>query len=399
VIEDTLLISCPGADGGLFVVNGETCVRISSRATTGISSTCDRLIFAYQGDDGKSVRVISDGWTKEIKLSESRLDLHDVLFWQDRTYVVATETNSVFSMDANFTQVDSWCLPGDSDSSHLNSIIFYDGRLLVSVFGRFKHHREYKNGTVGRGEVIDIQTGETFIGGLSQPHSLTVIGNLLYLCNSEEQRVRVYRGSELLQQIDVSGYARGLAISNENVYVGISLSRNAESLMSSSKAATIMELDSSTMQLKSKISLPCREIYGIRVVTDVKGLFPHLLVDLVEEKVKADELSIQYKRGYESYLREHERLVHEIRETKAKNDLLSQEIGETKAKNDLLSQEIGKTKAKNDLLSQEIGKTKAKNDLLSQELENVLTAIQENYQSKYWRFTKHLLLTMDKIKR
>ncbi len=350
MINDILLISCPNVDGGLFMVNGETCVRLSNRATTGMSVSGNTLVIAYQDNDGKSIRVIKDGWTKEIGLGDSRLDFHDVFFWQGKTYVVATETNSVLLLNENYEQLDAWRLPGENDALHLNSITLYEDRLLASVFGRFQYQREYKKGSIERGEVIDIQTGETFIDGLSQPHSLTVMDDLLYICNSEERQVRVYHGSELLQQIDVPGYTRGLEISGENIYVGISLTRNESPHKRGVDTATIIVLDRETMQQKDKISLPCSEIYNILTIPDTIDLFPHILIDLADEKVKSDELLAQYQQGFESYKRGYETYKREYESYKIEN-------------------------------------------------ENLIHKIEDMRQSKSWRFTKPFRIMRNKIRR
>lgn len=299
--KDTLLISCPGGDGGLFMLKGATCVRLSPRATTGLFVSDGRLLMAYQGAGGKSLRVIAEDRAEEILLDANPLDLHDVLFVDGKIYVVGTETNSVICFDQGFQKLESWGLPGENDASHINSVAVYQGKLLASIFGRFRHHREYKLGTMGRGEVVDIKTGETFIGGLSQPHSLTVVGDLLYLCSSEEGKLMIYRGSQVVGEVALSGYARGLAVSDDSLYVGISLSRNAENYPNYSGSSVVMVLDKDDQKLIRSMPLPCSEIYDIRIVNDVCGIFPDLLVDMVEEKKKIEDDLGHYRNGYESY--------------------------------------------------------------------------------------------------
>ncbi|MGB4813047.1 MAG: DUF4915 domain-containing protein [Methylophilaceae bacterium] len=286
MIEDTLLISCPGADGGLFIINTDsTFIRISSRATTGLFVDNNELIFAYQTDDGKSIRVVNNHKIKdEIILSDKRLDLHDVLVSNEKLYVVATDLNSVICLDKLFKETSSWSLPGENDSAHINSVAVYDGRLLASVFGRFTKHREYKNGTIGLGEIVDIQSGETYISGLSQPHSLTPINDLLYVCSSEEKELRIYRKRELIKKILLPGYARGVAISGDNIYVGISISRNAEYIDGRLKSAAVAVIDSKTKQLKNSFNLPCMEIYDIRVVTESNNVLQQLLIHSLAER-------------------------------------------------------------------------------------------------------------------
>jgi len=237
------------------------------------------------------------------------MDLHDLLVSDGHTYAAATESNSVMCFDGDLNNTASWGLSGEHDSAHLNSVAFYRGELLASVFGRFQRHREYKEGTRGRGEVVNIQTGETLINGLSQPHSLTVVDDLLYLCSSEDREVRVYRGQELLQKISVPGYARGLAVGAESIYVGLSLSRNAPAAGQGAGGASIAKINRQTMQLEELVQLAAHEIYDIRIINRASWVLPHVLSESVDDRVRylMDSLTL-YKRGYESYKSTHDDL-------------------------------------------------------------------------------------------
>lgn len=309
MIEDTLLVSCPGEDGGLFVANGRAGARVSSRPITGVHVGNGQLIYAYQENGGKSVRVFADGRTEERKLSNEPMDLHDLLNVDGYTYAAVTESNSVVCFDGDLERTAVWELPGENDSAHLNSVTLYQGHLLASVFGRFQRHREYKDGTRGRGEVVDIKTGQTFISGLSQPHSLTVVDDLLYLCSSEDREVRVYRGQELLHKIPVPGYARGLAVTTENVYVGLSLSRNAPITEQRASGATIAVIDKNTLQLTESLQLSAHEIYDVRIISRASWVLPHILAESVDDQVQSlMEALALYKRGYEAYKSTHDDL-------------------------------------------------------------------------------------------
>lgn len=300
--KDTLLVSCPGVGGGLFVLNGSACARISARPITGVFVGNRQLLIGYQQDGGSSVRALINGLMEERMLSADPMDLHDLFVSDDHIYAAVTEDNKVVCFDINLQFVSAWGLEGEKDAAHLNSVAVYQGRLLASVFGRFQHHREYKNGTLGRGEVVDIQTGETFISGLSQPHSLTTVGDLLYLCSSEDKEVRVYHGNDLLRQIPVPGYARGLAIGTKYIYVGISLSRNAPAGEKGSAGASIAVLEKETMSLVDLLQLQANEIYDIRNINEASWVLPYLLSDPDDKQVRflIDSLSL-YQRGYESY--------------------------------------------------------------------------------------------------
>src|SRR5690606_8071600 len=118
-----------------------------------------------------------------------------------------------------------WTLPGEPDSLHLNSLAMHRGRLLVSVFGDFDRHRGYKGLTRGAGRVLDLETGEAVVEGLSQPHSLKSDGDLLWLCDSEAHMQRAFDGAREMVAPPLGGYPRGLLLAGDVIHVGLSRAR------------------------------------------------------------------------------------------------------------------------------------------------------------------------------
>jgi hypothetical protein len=301
-IDDTLLISCPNLDGGLVAVNGRCSTRLSARAVTGLFVGDSVLLCAYQDSGGNVVGHFSNNNFNTVLLSDSFMDLHDVYFSDGIIYMAVTDNNSVFSFDCNLNIISKWSLPGENDAVHLNSVVVYDEQLLASIFGRFKRNREYKDGTRGRGEVVNIRTGETYISGLSQPHSLTVVGDFLYLCSSEDKELRIYRKKELIHKINVNGYARGIAVSKNKIYVGISLSRNLIIPVESDKSCVVV-IDNKSKKIDGFVPIESKEIYDIRLVNDFSWIFPHV-VDIkyfCDQISRLEEQLALYKQGYESY--------------------------------------------------------------------------------------------------
>lgn len=304
MIQDTLLISCPGDTGGLFIANGKASARLTYRPTTGLFVGEDELLFSYQDRGGKSIRAYRDGRAFEWDISTTPMDLHDLKILDGHLYAVNTEDNNIVRLDTYFKSLKTWPLPWETekDSAHLNSVTLYRNRLLGSVFGRFTRHRQYKEGTAGLGEVVDLETGETFISGLSQPHSLTVHDGLLYLCSSEDSELRIYDGNQLQKKIRLPGYTRGLAITEDTIYVGMSASRNSESASSGLGTATIAIIDRETFSHSNSLGIGCREIYDIRVMNDAAWMIPHAMDNSTEEKILKLEHDLEaYKSGYEAY--------------------------------------------------------------------------------------------------
>jgi exonuclease VII small subunit len=354
MIEDTLIVSCPGQKGGLFVVSKDGSVRLSTRPITGLHIKNGQLIYAYQDNGGNSVRTFLSDRTGEVALSSEPMDIHDITIIQDRIYAAATEDNSVICFDLNLNKINEWRLPGEHDSTHLNSVAIYRGQFLASIFGRFQFHRQYKEGTIGQGEVVNIKNGETVIGGLSQPHSLMVCDNLLYLCNSENKEVRVYSGNEVLQIIPVDGYVRGLAVGARNLYAGLSLSRNIAEEEQKLTSAAIAVINRKSMKVQDLIDIPALEIYDIKIAEPNVELFPHLLADLVIEFQRLEELNALYQRGYESYKRANDHLEN-------KNKTLQTANAQLENQNKALQTANAQLENGNQALQQEIDTLRFKN--------------------------------------
>lgn len=265
-LEDSLLVSSPGV-GGLIYLEGKNQVVLSTQAVTGIYSSSEELILAPQADGGRFVIQAKAGSAKKTALSSRPMDTHDALKVEDSIYIGVTQTNEIIRFDSNFNQKESWRLPGEEDSSHLNSITIYRGRLIASIFGNFTQYRQYKEGTEGLGRIYDVRTGETLVAGLSQPHSLTVVDDLLYFCNSQQKQLVIYDGERVISTTILPGYARGLAVGDRYIYVGISLSRNIDTELHELTSGAISILDRNTMECIGIKLLPFREVYDIRIIT------------------------------------------------------------------------------------------------------------------------------------
>jgi len=301
--KDSLLVSCPG-EGGLIFVGPAGCRTLSEQPATGLYWSDPLLLSGCQDDGGRELWVVKEGTPKKLQLSEDAMDIHDVYVHEDRIYIAATEQNSVICFTMDLEKVESWDLPGEHDSSHLNSVVFYEGRILASVFGRFHTNRQYKEGTAGLGQVIDVRSGETYLDGLSQPHSLTVDGDLLYLCSSEDKQLRVYKGKTLIDTVDLPGYARGIGVSDSTLYIGISRSRNIADSAHSMSTGAIVPVDKKTMQPSQLYSIDLPEIYDIRVVPKQNQLFM-LTAEILNETItelKAARTELKAARGEKDYL-------------------------------------------------------------------------------------------------
>lgn len=263
-ISDPLLVSCPNT-GGLVYIHGNSHLVITYSDVTGVSDYGEAFIWVLQDNGARSLQRVVNGGIETIELDPEYIDLHDVLVSEENIFAVHTKTNQVVRYNTNFEEMERWGLEGAQDSSHINCIAIYKDKLIASIFGRFHEFREYKNGTKELGEVIDVVSNKVLIRGLSQPHSLLVKDELLYLCNSEANELCVYKDKTLETRIKLPGYTRGLAISDDFIYVGLSKSRNVNGA-SKQMGAGIAIVRRDDLFLEGVMAVPFSEIYEIKLV-------------------------------------------------------------------------------------------------------------------------------------
>jgi GT2 family glycosyltransferase/glycosyltransferase involved in cell wall biosynthesis len=266
ILPDRLLISSPN-NGGLFALANGKLARLSPSDGTGLVRASGRILRALQADGANSIGVFSEEGFDRVLLTNEALDIHDLFYADGKIYVACTELNGVIELDEDFKETSRWVFPGEPDSVHLNCLYSYKGRLLASVFGNFATHRGYKGNTAGRGEVRDVLSGETLISGLSQPHTLRMVGDDIAICNSESGEILIYRNYACIRRIQIGGYVRGLAIGSGYFYVGVSLSRNIDlDADCDGGTAEVVVVEISSGIIKARIPVPAREIYDIHVL-------------------------------------------------------------------------------------------------------------------------------------
>ncbi|MET1079703.1 MAG: glycosyltransferase [Pseudomonas sp.] len=262
-----LLVSCPN-EGGIFLVQAGQVAQLDAYSATGLNFSAGILVSGRQ----PSTVLIHGQTTVQIDESAAAFhDVHDVLIFDQHLYVVATSGNEIIQFSLDGVEQRRWIFPGDEDSRHVNCLALWNGALVFSAFGDFDEHRGYKGHTQGAGYVQELYSGQRLISGLSQPHSLTPLGDNLLLADSENLRLCEYSPSgELVRSKALGGYTRGLCISGSRLYVGLSRSRNiAEQDM---PTAVLLCLDLDSWDEIGRLPIASHEIYGVQRLDDPSAL-------------------------------------------------------------------------------------------------------------------------------
>jgi GT2 family glycosyltransferase/glycosyltransferase involved in cell wall biosynthesis len=293
IIPHTLLVSGPNG-GGLALVRRDRVLPVSRDSATGIAVDRDAVAWCLQMEEmASTIAILRDGVLITRVIDTSDLDLHDLAPAEDSWYAVATLANAVLHLDREGHVLSRHEFGGEPDSMHLNSICNHNGRLLVSAFGRFAEQREYKGRTRGTGLVLDIESGETLIDGLSQPHSLVSHGEWLYFCDSERSEVVRWKPGGVEQRVKLPGYTRGLCVAGDNLYVGISRSRNqSERSVESFPSALVAVLHADNLGLTGYVPFEWDEIYDIKAIEDDSQVQSLLMLALETKSVPASPVPV-----------------------------------------------------------------------------------------------------------
>jgi Domain of unknown function (DUF4915) len=156
----------------------------------------------------------------------SVVDVHSLWVSDEGLYAVSTGTDEVIELRMRGAEVIAETVfwrpePGGprEDVHHLNAVYGWRGNLLVSGFGK-------KAGEIWSltrdGFVFNITRGEKIASSIPHPHSLVATDDMLAYCESGNMAVRVI-GRAHVQRLP--GYARGLCLVGQYLFVGTSIGR------------------------------------------------------------------------------------------------------------------------------------------------------------------------------
>jgi hypothetical protein len=157
-------------------------------------------------------------------------DVHSLAARDDALYICSSGDNAVYRLELDGQRIVSeslhWRFPGaadDQDDVHLNCLAFHKGNLVVSCFGRRDENGRWAG---SYGVVMDTDTGRTLARDLAQPHTVLSLGDRLVYAESRRGRIVLGDGeSASWQALDVWGYTRGIAVSGDTAWVGVSAAR------------------------------------------------------------------------------------------------------------------------------------------------------------------------------
>jgi hypothetical protein len=255
----TLVISSPNI-GGLCITADNGIRVVDTVSTTGLSADESLFVRALQQEDHAVFDLRHRDGSRNRLAFRDIWDIHDIYLKDGLLYAVSSGSNEVVLIDIHKGAiVRRWKFPGEHDSWHLNCLDRWNGRMVLSAFGRFHVHREYIGNSRDKGFVMDLESSEVLWDRLTEPHSPRREGARRYVCDSGTGRLVVAEGRSVIAAVQVQGYPRGLAVLEQSIAVGISRRRNS----ASGGSGSVKLLDKYSFQPMHEISLPFLEVYDV----------------------------------------------------------------------------------------------------------------------------------------
>ena len=284
---DTLLVSCVDlrrTDGGLLLIRDGRLHVLDCRRTSGLHADDSRVIRSVQHRERMELIIYFPDGSKTVLESDRYRDVHDVKVIDGKLFVVSTGTNEVVQLSDSGAVENCWRFPGEdgADSWHLNCLDVWDGRIVVSAFGNFRRHEEWKGRTDLAGFVFALSTGVQLWQDLSGPHHPRVdrLGRKL-VCNSIANSLLIDSGNGRVQSIGFDCFTRGLAIGDSRAYLGLTHNRDPRKKMGQLgtgtgrrpggevvRAGSIASLQAPNFKEIGRIGLPFQGVYDIVPISE-----------------------------------------------------------------------------------------------------------------------------------
>lgn len=267
-----LLASGVGGDdtgGGLFSFDGQSLTRIDRLGCTGLwcdETTFARLLWAPSDTESTAELLVYDraGVARYARL-DGVSDPHDII-WDGANYVVvSSSTNSILWFAPSGDVVRRWQAPGMGDCWHVNCLTRHRGELYASAFGRFATHRGWSgNAKHGAGMVFHLESGADVLTGLTCPHHPRYVDGSWIVCNSaDHELLQLDDDGRTQRRLQLEGWTRGIASSDDLLFVGESASREEASV---GRMAAIVIVGRRDWKIVRRLDLPCREVYDLVLV-------------------------------------------------------------------------------------------------------------------------------------
>jgi uncharacterized protein (TIGR03032 family) len=166
------------------------------------------------------------------------IGVHEIAWAGGDLWAVNTRFSCLCTFDPDYSFVPRWRPPfitalAAEDRCHLNGLAIVENRpKYVTALGEADAAGGWRTDKSNGGLVMDVPTGQVVVRGLSMPHSPRWHDGRLWILESGTGRlVQVDPATGRVQRVaEVPGFARGLALSGSNAFVGLSKIRKTSAM-------------------------------------------------------------------------------------------------------------------------------------------------------------------------
>jgi uncharacterized protein (TIGR03032 family) len=156
--------------------------------------------------------------------------IHEIAFAEGELWMAATNFSCLATLDAEHSFVPRWMPPfisqlTNQDRCHLNGLCVVDDQVAyVTALGESDQPGGWRETKASGGILIDVESGETVLGGLSMPHSPRWHDGRLWLLESGKGTLSVadLEAGTAETVAELPGFTRGLEFAGGIAFVGLS---------------------------------------------------------------------------------------------------------------------------------------------------------------------------------
>lgn len=210
--------------------------------------------------------------------------IHDMAWGRDgRLFAVNTVCSCLASIEDHYNFTPVWKPPfiaklAPFDHCHLNGLAMVDGKpRFLTALGTTDTPQGWRQDKLRGGVLLDFETGEVVLAGLSMPHSPRWVDGRLFLLNSAACELLAvdprHGSSEVVARLP--GFARGLAAAGDFLFVGLSQLRHDHRVFGDLPIASAdglfcgllcIHLPTGRIAGELRYLRTCKEIYDVQVL-------------------------------------------------------------------------------------------------------------------------------------
>lgn len=218
--------------------------------------------------------------------------IHEIAFAGGELWIVNTRFSALCTLDGESSFVPRWRPPFVShlaaeDRCHLNGMAVVEDRVrYVTALGETNTAGGWRETKANGGLLLDVDSSEIILRGLSMPHSPRLHDGRFYILESGKGTLAAadLRGGRIETIIELPGFTRGLAFAGPFAFVGLSQVRETnvfggipltERVAERECGVWAIDLRSGTVAGFLRFEGDVREIFDVQVLPGIR--YPELL--------------------------------------------------------------------------------------------------------------------------